>query len=314
MNDTVFRASNTMSADSIQTFLVNEGSGLASYSDIENCGSTSGVHYTYYATYYSCSSSEPASKIIYDASQAYGINPQVILATLQKEQSLITTPDPTSSQLNCAMGYLSCGGDLGFFNQVDNATWQFRTDYELGSGNNWWGYTPANYPCSTGGTPTVSNGDNVGPGALYYSVGLYPGNSVTFYDYNGNPYAQFVLPNISTASLYCYTPHVYPGSAQDYYSGSYWFVYYFNLWFPTLVSSPGGGVYNIEIVGTTEEKQAFPSTLIFLSYGYTWSDVSTISSTELNLIPDGPAMPYNVDYRDGTLVTTTGGGIYDVSN
>ena len=76
------------------------------------------AHFSYYATYYTCGANLPASRIIYDASQAYGINPRVVLATLEKEQSLVTDPSPIASQLNCAMGYLSCSGDLGFFNQI----------------------------------------------------------------------------------------------------------------------------------------------------------------------------------------------------
>src|ERR1017187_1056487 len=217
MDDSVFVAQGTMGASDIQNFLQTEGSGLASFTDVENCGSTSGPHYSFYATYYTCGSTASAAKIIYDASRAYGINPQVLLATMQKEQSLITTPNPTASQLNCATGYLSCGSDVGFFSQVDNATWQFRFDMDGINGISYWGYYPSPYICN-------------GP-TKYYSAALLPGNNVTFYDDYGTGYANFTLANASTATLYCYTPHVYPGSSREYYSGSRNFVYYFNLWF-----------------------------------------------------------------------------------
>jgi hypothetical protein len=232
MDDSVFRDSGAMSASDIQSFLQNEGSGLANFSDIENCGSSSGAHYSYYTQYYSCGSSQRASKIVFDAAQAYGINPRVILATMQKEQSLVTTPNPTASQLNFAMGY-GCpdsGGCSypGFFNQVDNATWQFRADMDLGSGTNWWGYTPSSYVCNSS--------------TRYYSAPLKEGNNVTFYDDNGTPYTSFTIPDMSTATLYCYTPHVYNnpsgqfglpayGNTGEYYSGSYNFANYFALWF-----------------------------------------------------------------------------------
>ncbi|MEO5627757.1 MAG: hypothetical protein ABIQ89_02615, partial [Candidatus Saccharimonadales bacterium] len=221
LDDSAMRASGTMTAQQIQDFLAQQNSGLAVFTDIEDCGSTGGSHYSYYTTYYHCGSRMSAAQIIFDAAQAYGINPQVLLATMQKEQSLITTPNPVASQLNYAMGY-GCpdsGGCsyAGFFNQVDNGAWQLRTDMELGSGNNWWGYSPASYPCN-------------GP-TRYYSAALKAGNNVTFYDEAGTGYTSFVMPNMATATLYCYTPHVYPGSAQQYYSGSYWFVYYFNRWF-----------------------------------------------------------------------------------
>lgn len=46
--------------------------------------------------------------IIYDASQKFQVNPQVILAKLQKEQGLITNPKPKETQLEFALGYGAC--------------------------------------------------------------------------------------------------------------------------------------------------------------------------------------------------------------
>jgi len=240
IDDSVFRDRNSMGtgaggAQAIQNFLSAEGSGLAGFSDVENCGSTSGPHYSYYATYYACGQRASAAQIIYAAGQAYGINPRVILATLQKEQSLVTTPNPTAAQLNCAMGYLSCGSVSGFFNQVDNGTWQFKTDMELGSGNNWWGYTPASYPCN-------------GATRLYNNA-LKGGNNITFSDDNGTPYRNITLANMSTATLYCYTPYVYNnpnglfgkpqfGTTGLYYSGTYNFVNSFVTWWGSTYTSP----------------------------------------------------------------------------
>ncbi len=235
ISDSIFTDTSSMSQSTIQSFLVNENSGLKNYYDVENCGSSSGPHYSFYATYYSCAQSVLASKIIYDSSQAYGINPRAILATMEKEQSLVTTPNPTQSQLNCAMGYLSCGTVVGFFNQVDNGTWQFRADIDLMNGQNYWGYTPSSYPCSAA--------DSYDHPELY-STGLYPGNNVTFSNpaYNGDPAGPggypmtFVLGTSATAALYCYTPYVGPLS-QTGYSGSYNFVYYFELWFGSVASA-----------------------------------------------------------------------------
>ena len=247
IDDTVFTDSNSMgfasnqsNAQNIQAFLNSQGSGLAGFSAIETCAS--GIHYSYYASYYACGKNASAAQIIAAASQAYAINPRVILATLQKEQSLITNPNPAQSELDCAMGYLSCGGALGFFNQVDNAAWQFRTDMNLGSGISWWGYSPASYPCNNADTITH-----------LYDNGLKAGNAVTFYN-NANPngydtpYASFTLPNMSTASLYCYTPHVYNnpngingkpqyGSVGSYWSGTYNFVNAFINWWGTTYTS-----------------------------------------------------------------------------
>ena len=241
ISDSVFADSNTMSTSVIQDFLQSKHSGLASYKDVENCGSTTGAHYDYYNTYYDCGKSVSAAQIIHDAAHAYKINPQALLATMQKEQSLVTTPDPTASQVDCAMGYYSCGGGFDtFFSQVDNGAWQFRVDIELMSGNNYWGYTPSSYPCNSAGYTNAYNSSGKMVSTRLYSTGLYPGAKVTFDDPNiysstgkllldGTP-ETITLANHATAALHCYTPYVGPMSKTGY-SGSYNFVQSFEQWF-----------------------------------------------------------------------------------
>ena len=215
IDDGTFLNNSTMSASDIQAFLQNVGSGLATYSDVEACTSATAPLYTH------CGQTISAAQIIYDSSQAYSINPRDIIATLEKEQSLITNPTPTSSEINCAMGYNSCSGVVGFFNQVDAGAWQFRADMDLMQGISYWGYSPSQYPCASA--------------SANYSTGLYPGNTVTFYDSGGTP-ETITLANAATATLYCYTPYVGPVSVTGY-SGSYNFVYYFQLWFGSTASS-----------------------------------------------------------------------------
>ncbi|MEI9913718.1 MAG: hypothetical protein WDN66_01805 [Candidatus Saccharibacteria bacterium] len=208
-----------MSVSAIQDFLISENSGLKTLTDVENCNpSTPTLPDPYANSYYaSCGSTVSAAQIIYDAGQAYGINPQALMATMQKEQSLITAPNPTSSQINCAMGYDSCHADTGFFNQVDNGAWAFRRDIQLENGQSYWGYSPSSYPC--------------GSASSLYSTGLYPGRTVTFADPGGTAETE-TLANASTAALYCYTPYVGPYSTTGY-SGSYNFVVYYEDWWGT---------------------------------------------------------------------------------
>jgi hypothetical protein len=227
ISDSLFTAKTSMSAADIQTFLVNHNSGLKSTTDVEDCGSTSDSHYSYFTTVYSCGSRVSAAQIIYDSAQAYGISPKVILGTLQKEQSLVTTPNPTTSQLNCAMGYRSCG-IVGFFAQVDYASWQFRAYIELMTGNSYWGKSPASYPCANAGY--INSG-----ATRVYSTGLYPGRTVTF-DNPGGTAQTITIANAATAGLYCYTPYVGP-YAQTGYSGSYNFVINYQQWFGPSTSS-----------------------------------------------------------------------------
>src|ERR1700748_3132391 len=63
----------TMSVVDIQNFLANHHSGLSTYQ-------YNGIS---------------AAEYIYNASTTYGINPWVVLTTLEKEQSLITSANPT---------------------------------------------------------------------------------------------------------------------------------------------------------------------------------------------------------------------------
>ncbi|WP_345801862.1 hypothetical protein AAIB33_01800 [Microbacterium sp. AZCO] len=81
---------------------------------------------------YSGGYSERASAIIYKVAQACGINPQVILATLQKEQGLVLHTWPSTWRYTIAMGQgcpdtAACDTKYyGFFNQVYGAAWQFK--------------------------------------------------------------------------------------------------------------------------------------------------------------------------------------------
>lgn len=299
MDNSTLQASFTMTVAGIQSFLQNEGSGLASFSDIENCGPTTGPNYTFYATYYHCGSSESAAQIVYDASQAYGINPQVILAMMQKEQSLITTPNPISSQLDYAMGY-GCGDTSngctvsGFFNQVDNGTWQLRADIDLIDGISYWGYSPSAYPCN-------------GP-TIFYSAALQPGNDVTFYDSYGNAYTSFVLPNAATSAFYCYTPHVFPGSSSQYYSGYYWFVYYFSIWFggstaPYAFESSSSPTMYLFIDGYKVE---VPNTGILQDYGINPAAIEILTPTQVNNIPSPTVSSNGMSPTIGSILQVSG--------
>jgi hypothetical protein len=220
IDNNLFINSQAMAQPEIQSFLNDKGSYLRNHSYKEVCDN---AYMT--ANYGNCGKTVLASQIIYDSGKAYGLSQKTILATLQKEQSLITDPSPAASQINYAMGYGcpdsgSCS-HAGFFTQIDWGTWQLRLNYARANGDNNW--------IGTVGDPSFYS--YACPGKTrYYSTGLYPGRDVTFYDDYKTAYTHFVIANAATASLYCYTPHAYPGSSKQYYSGSYWFVYYYAQW------------------------------------------------------------------------------------
>lgn len=84
-----FRAATSMTAADIQTFLNQQPGTLKSYRTADHNGKVSS-----------------AAQMIAEASVAHGISPKIILATLQKEQSLLTRQSPTKESYDWAMG---CG-------------------------------------------------------------------------------------------------------------------------------------------------------------------------------------------------------------
>jgi len=179
ISDGTFVDINSMNTGSIQRFLESKNSYLKDFSE----------------------NGRSAARIIYDASHGYGnasgsingitintssgtVNPQTILVTLQKEQSLITKSTRDDNALRKAMGYAcpDSGGCnpsyAGFTKQVENAAWQLRYNFERAQGRGF--------------------GD--------YQVG----QAFSFDDWNGTHTG--IFGNRATASLYRYTPHVYNGN------------------------------------------------------------------------------------------------------
>ena len=116
---------------------------------------------------------ETAAHIIWQASQDYRINPQVLLVLLQKETGLITDPIPNNGDYRKATGFgcpdtAACSSKYyGFRNQIRNAASLFRTVLDGGwtnypLGNNYIQYNP-NAAC--GGS--VVNVRSLATSALY---------------------------------------------------------------------------------------------------------------------------------------------------
>ena len=113
----------SMDLNSIQEFLNNQGGILKNLQTADNLGIV-----------------RSAAEIIYNAAQTYKINPKWIIATLQKEQSLVTNPTPSQKNIDWAMGYAicdSCSMDdpalmmfKGFGVQIDRATNRIRYYYD----------------------------------------------------------------------------------------------------------------------------------------------------------------------------------------
>ncbi len=234
IDNTVFLDARSMNANDIQNFLASKGGQIASRSFILDCDAAgSQAKQGYLSQGAPCGQTIPASQIIYYSAQVYGISPKVILATLQKEQSLVTAVNPTDRQYSQAMGYAcptsgSCNSSSNFFYQIDNGTWVLRFHMERARGNNSYWVNSTSWTCGT-----EKN---------FYKPNLYPNQNVSFYDEDGVMYRTHFISNAATSSMYCYTPHAYNnpqglygraafGTIGRYYSGSYNFVQFFETWF-----------------------------------------------------------------------------------
>jgi len=178
-----------------------------------------------------------AAELIFDAAQMGKINPQVILTTLQKEQSLITGTFTDEARLqrhlDRAMGYACPDGGvcgdlfLGFYSQLFG-----NVDNE---GNRYLGavrsfsksfYTEVNGVVVGRGPMIDASGSTFSSAPKVKTARI--GDTITVNNTQGPPYnapatQQVTLQTSAAAALYRFTPHVY--------NGNYNFWKFFTEWF-----------------------------------------------------------------------------------
>jgi hypothetical protein len=149
ISESAFTDSGSMSASDIQAFLEAHGTGLRSYHGPDHAGAT-----------------KTAAQMIADAAVAWEVSPRVILATLQKEQSLISSASPSQYALDWAMG---CG-------KMDGSTLsQYR-----GFGNQIWGGARALHRNRSSWHAGISLSID--------GAAVYPSNAATFTLYRYTPH------------------------------------------------------------------------------------------------------------------------------
>lgn len=215
-----------------------------------------------------------ASDIIWRAADRNGVNPQVILVMLQKEQSLVTDADPLSSQFDWAMGYGVCDScnydnpDIqrfkGFAKQINSATLQLTEGY-------------------------LADIDALGQTVMGYA----PGEPATIDEIT-------VVPaNNATAALYTYTPHLH-GNENFARLWQAWFV----RQFPTgslLQNTTNGGVWLIQF----GYRRPITSRAAFISR-YDEESVIPVAPPELEAYPVGRP----ISLPNYSLVSDENGAIY----
>ena len=241
-----------------------------------------------------------AAELIWDASQASGLNPQVILVTLNKEQGLVTTVSCTELStlqraLNHAMGF-DCPDGSGCGNLFPGFYYQLFGNLDT-EGNRY-----------LGAAKSLMRSFNT-PGGRGPNLGGAPskiGNQVTLDNtlggYSGIQARQTVtMGNLATAALYRYTPHVF--------NGNYNFWKFFTSWFKypngTLLTSTADSLTYVIEDGMRERVPSFVATARQLDL----DDAVRVSLTELADYPPGPAYAPPDD-----TVITVGGALFAFSD
>ena len=252
IDDSVFSNYNSMSASEIDSFL-NSNFPHSCISTNNGFAAPTPTGYTP-TTGYTFGSDASVGTIIYDAAQAYQINPQVLITTLEKEQSLVTGSGGCSTlQYTAAMGN-DCPDNItsnnysgyelysihgtavtsvtgtcvnkqaaaGFSEQVISAAWKLKFFQERSDGNvNWEIVTPqwdnSNDPANCF-YPYMTSGYRQGA-----ATGSTSCTTPTYYDgYTTIDATSVFISNGATGALYTYTPH-FPGNEN--------FVAIFSQWF-----------------------------------------------------------------------------------
>lgn len=227
IEDKLFSDEDTMSVQDIQKFLEDKNSILANTSNaflslLKEPVSNKALKELLGDPNASSTTPRTAAQLIYDASQSNGINPQVILVTLNKEQSLITgrqgaTGDTLQRALDFSLGFgcpdsQPCGAIYkGFYFQLFGGVDSENNRYLGAAASLMKSFsTPGGRGPFYNGT-TSKVGDAI---TLPNTMGSYEGVQAN---------QSIVLSNAATAALYRYTPHVYNGNYNFWRFYKEWF-------------------------------------------------------------------------------------------
>ena len=237
-----------------------------------------------------------AAQLIWDASQSTGLNPQVILVTMEKEEGLVdgqfSSPQKEQTAIDHAMGF-NCGDDVGCWNLFPGFYYQLFGNLDS-SGNRYLGAAKSLMKSfsTAGGRGPAYNGSVSQVGQT-----IILDNSQGGYD-NIPAQENVTLGDNATAALYRYTPHVF--------NGNYNFWKFFQEWFKypngTLVTLSGGAETFIIEDGS---KQPVPD-FVALARGLNIAGKITISPNEYADYPTGTVY----SPADNTVIKTPDGQTY----
>lgn len=264
ISDKIFFDKDAMTADQVQAFLASklpscaEANGVKCIVNYRVATPSRDAAAAGNCAAYTGATDESASSIIYRVAQACGINPQVLLVTLQKEQGLITNGSPTDGKYLRAMGYAcpdtsACDTRYyGFFNQVYSAAWQYK-QYAINASR--WRY-------------------HIGDVAIQFNPTASCGNTIVS------------IRNQATANLYNYTPYQPNAAAMANLNGTgdacsaygnrnFWV--YFNNWF-------GSSTGAVDPIGSLDIASAGPGAIRLAGWVF---DPNRVEPTQIHVYVNG---------------------------
>ncbi len=289
ISDSVFFNRSTMLADQLDTFFRSKGgtcrSGYTCLKDYRQ--NTPNRAADQYCNGYSGAANESAATIITKVSQSCGINPQVLVVMLQKEQGLITHTWPSQWRFDMALGQ-GCPDTApcdpayaGFFYQIYGAARQMNIYAE----GRWFQYYAPGKTWNIRYNPNA----NCGAGPVY-------------------------VENTATAALYYYTPYqpnraaLNAGYGEGDGCSAYGnrnFYQYFTDWFGStqfgspLVHAAGQSDIYLVSAGVKHRVATLEDLTVFRSR---FGAVSDVPASYVNGLPTGnDATRYVHDQRNGTL-------------
>ncbi len=239
-----------------------------------------------------------AAQIIYNAGIQNSINPEVLLVLLQKEQGLVLDTWPWDSQYTAATGYgcpdtSGCSTSYsGFYNQVNDAAWQFSQYLS----------NPSNYNYLPGASNNIAY--NPSPSCGSSNVTILSSSTAALYDYTPYQPDAAALSNLYGTGDSCST----------YGNRNFWT--YFNSWF----GSTTGGVGLIK--GTSSNtvyafyggyKQGIPTPDVLAAWGLSSLPVATLDDASVAAIPSMPVLSRVVQnpYNSSLYLLADNGGTFD---
>ncbi len=245
-----------------------------------------------------------AAELIWDASRQSGLNPQVILVTMQKEQSLISGTFNSDSSLQWALDHamgFNCPDTSGCSQLFSGFYFQLFGNFDA-QGNRYIG-APESLMRSfntVGGRGPMVDANNTTYASSPVRISQV-GDTIYLDNTQGPPYnapatQAVTLSDLATAALYRYTPHVF--------NGNYNFWKFFTAWFKyasgaLLRSEPDGNLYIIQ-----NGSKALLLDFVMYSRGLSPNNpgITNVSSSELS---DYPTSQNPYPPTDNTIVKVT---------